>query len=403
MFSTMALHPRVLQASLSCLVATGVLVLAPGCDSGKQGKADAGKADADKTDADKVDADKAGADKTEQEFAWTLPEGLSEAPKVPEDNPMSTAKVALGHTLFMDKRLSGDGSRSCYSCHQNELGNADGRAKALGAGDKPLGRNSPTIWNVGYHEHGLYWDGRAPSLEKQAIGAWKGGNMGVGADKLDAKAKEIGALPEYAAQFKSVFGLADDAPVEPKHVAQALSAYERTLLCGDTDFDKGEMDDAAKRGWDLFRGKASCTTCHSGDNFSDGGYHSVGLAYDVSGALREGADIGRGKPAADEVFNYTFRTPTLRNVTKTAPYFHDGRESSLEEVVRFMAAGGNAKAPGLDLNMRDRQLSDAEAADVVAFLGALECPGTLDVIGDQKVAGIPQGADPASVPAPTNK
>lgn len=366
------------------------LALTLGCGT----KKDAPKADAGKSKP----VDNATADSAEDptgtpgdgEWTWELPEGLSEPPTVPGDNPMTAAKVALGHTLFMDKRLSGDGSRSCYSCHQNELGNADGRATALGAGDKPLTRNTPTIWNVGYHENGLYWDGRAPSLEKQAIGAWKGGNMGVGADNLEAKAKEIGALPEYAEQFAAVFGLADGDAVTPDHVAMALSAYERTLLCGDTAFDKGEMDDAAKRGWDLFRGKASCTTCHSGDNFSDGAYHDVGLAHGADGKLLEGADVGRGKPAGDEGENYKFRTPTLRNVTKTAPYFHDGREASLEAVVKYMAAGGNASAPGLDENMRNRELTDEEVADVVAFLAALECPGTLEVIGDQTVAGIPE-------------
>ena len=352
----------------------------PNSDTKAKPAADAGAEEGDAPEPD------AGA------WTWNLPEGLTDPPVVPEDNPMSAEKVALGHALFMDKRLSGDGSRSCYSCHQNELGNADGRKTALGARDKPLTRNTPTIWNVGYHENGLYWDGRAAALENQAIGAWKGGNMGVGADNLEAKAKEIGALPEYAEQFTAVFGLKEGDAVTPEHVAMALSAYERTLLCGETKFDKGEMDEAAKRGWDLFRGKASCSTCHSGDNFSDGGFHDVGLAHDATGKLMEGADVGRGKPAANESENYKFRTPTLRNVTKTAPYFHDGREASLEAVVRYMGAGGNAKAPNLDENMRNRELTDEEVADLVAFLGALECTGTLEVVGDQTVAGIPETA-----------
>lgn len=314
-------------------------------------------------------------------YEWTLPAGLDAPPEVPADNPMSADKVALGHKLFMDRRLSSDGSRSCYSCHQNQLGNADGRDKALGAGDKPLGRNTPTIWNVGYHAS-LYWDGRAPSLEKQALGAWKGGNMGVGADNLDAKAAEIGALDEYQADFKEIFALPDGAKVEPLHVAMVLSAYERTLLCGD-----GERSDAAARGWDLFRGKASCTTCHNGPAFSDGQFRDVGLSHDVDGKLLEGADVGRGKPSGDEKDNYRFRTPTLRNVAKTAPYFHDGREASLEAAVRYMASGGNPKAPNQDPNLRDVGLSDEEIADLVAFLESLNCSGSLEVIGDQPVPG----------------
>ena len=349
----------------------------------KAGDAEAGDAKA--GDAKAGDA----VEPAKKDWEWSLPKGLSEPPAAPKDNPMTAAKVALGHQLFMDKRLSGDGSRSCYSCHQNELGNADGRKLALGAGDKQLTRNTPTIWNVAYHPNGLYWDGRAPSLEKQMLGAWKGGNMGAG-DDLDAKAKEVGALPEYATQFAEVFGLATGDAVTPDHVAQAISAYERTLLCGDTKFDKGELDEAQQRSWELFRGKASCSTCHAGDNFTDAKYHDVGLSHDESGNLLADADVGHGKPSGDEANNYKFRTPTLRNVTKTAPYFHNGSVAELAQVVKYMGAGGNAKAPGIDENLRDTQLSDEEVADIVAFLGALECPGGLEVVGDQSVAGIPE-------------
>lgn len=390
------MQPR--RILITCVLAGASLLLTPACDKGgakkdagnqaaSAGKADTGKADAGKAEAG-AEAAPGGAGAAEGGWSFTLPKGLSEPPLVPADNPMSAEKVALGHQLFMDKRLSGDGSRSCYSCHQNELGNADGRATALGAGDQPLTRNTPTIWNVAYHQNGLYWDGRAATLEKQMIGAWKGGNMGAGADNLEAKAKEIAALPEYATQFAAVFGLEGPEAVTPEHVAMAVSAYERTLLCGDTAFDKGELSEAAQRGWELFRGKGSCTTCHSGDNFSDGQYHDVGISHDESGALREGADVGRGKPSGDEADNYKFRTPTLRNVSKTAPYFHDGSVAELGEVVRYMAAGGNAKAPGIDPNLRNTQLTDAEIADVLAFLDSLACPGSLEVIGDQTVAGI---------------
>lgn len=396
---------RALVSSIASLVLFGGLVLA--CspqDADKAGK----KADKKATDGKDKSGEKEGGERTaggqpdagkgDGAWSWSLPKGLSEPPAVPTDNPMSAEKVALGHQLFMDKRLSGDGSRSCYSCHQNELGNADGRALALGAGDKPLTRNSPTIWNVGYHATGLYWDGRSATLEKQAIGAIEGGNMGVGKDNMAAKAKEIGGLPEYAEKFAKVFGLEAGAEVLPEHVAKALSAYERTLLCGDTAFDKGELSEAAQRGWDLFRGKASCSTCHAGDNFTDGAFHDVGISHDETGALRPDADVGRGKPSGSEADNYKFRTPTLRNVSRTAPYFHNGSVATLEEAVRYMAAGGNGKAPGLDQNLRNTALTDAEIADLVEFLRALDCPGSLEVIGDQAVAGIttaPAGTAPA--------
>src|SRR5690606_9129691 len=241
--------------------------------------------------------------------SWEIPKGLGEPPTVPDANPMSRTKVALGHKLFMDKRLSVDGSRSCYSCHQNHLGNADGRPKALGPGNKDLPRNSPTIWNVAYQPV-LYWDGRAADLEAQAIGALKGGNMGLG-DGLEAKAKEIGELPEYKPLFAEAFGLDEGTPVTPEHIAQALSAYERTLLCGDTAYDRQDMSEAAERGMAVFMQKGACVTCHNGPNFSDGLFHRTGIGVDPKDP---DGDLGRGAVTKSEEDNYKFRTPTLRNV-----------------------------------------------------------------------------------------
>ncbi|MCB9751853.1 MAG: c-type cytochrome [Myxococcales bacterium] len=337
-----------------------------------------------KADAEKARAAKEAEAAAKPAWTWTLPAGLSKPPEVPADNEMTAAKVALGHQLFMDKRLSGDGSRSCYSCHQNELGNADGRKMALGAGDKPLTRNTPTIWNVGYHAE-LYWDGRAAGLEKQMIGAWKGGNMGAG-DDLDAKAAEIGGLPEYKAQFKDVFGLSGTEAVTPDHVAKAISAYERTLLCGETPYDTGELEGPSQRGWELFRDRG-CRTCHDGDNFTDGKFHNVGISV---GSAKKPGDIGRGKVSGSAEDNHKFRTPTLRNVAKTAPYFHDGSVATLKEAVQYMARGGDRKAPGIDPGLQDLKLTDAQLDDLVAFLEVLSCSGQLEVLGDQAVAGIPE-------------
>lgn len=381
------------RALFVSLVSSIPFVVTVACGGAAKKSDDKAEKKADSKSDEKANDEKTGGEggapggDSAQAWEWKLPAGINDPPSVPDDNPISADKVALGHELFMDKRLSGDGSRSCYSCHQNELGNADGLAKALGAGDKPLTRNTPTIWNVGYHP-ALYWDGRAPSLEKQAVGAIKGGNMGVGADNLAAKAKELGDLPDYRPKFEKAFGLASGAEITMDHIAAALSSYERTLLCGDTVFDNNGMDDAQKRGWDLFRGKASCTTCHSGDNFSDGLFHNVGIGFDDKGAATDSADVGHGKPAKDEAENYKFRTPTLRNVAKTAPYFHDGSVATLEEAVAYMTKGGTPKAQNFDPNLRDNGLSDAEVGDLVAFLRALDCPGQLEVIGPQAVAGI---------------
>lgn len=377
------MNARASSIIVLCLFACG--------DAGKAGKSDNKQVEA-RPEAKAPPAEgQAASPPAAPEYAWNLPAGLK-APAVPEDNPMTADKVALGHKLFMDKRLSVDGTRSCYSCHQNQLGNADGRAKALGPGDKELARNTPTIWNVAYHA-GLYWDGRAPSLEKQAIGAWKGGNMGVGEANLAAKAAEVGALPEYKESFARVFGLKDGEAVTPEHVAKALSAYERTLLCGGTAWDTNTMNEAQQRGWELFRGKGACTTCHSGEQFSDGKYHKMGIGLSAAG---EGPDKGRQDATKDPADAYAFRTPTLRNVTRTAPYFHDGSVAELREAVKRMASGPTM--PGLDSNYADRGLTDAELDDLVAFLGALDCPGALEVIGDQSVPGItsPLPAAPAA-------
>lgn len=312
-----------------------------------------------------------------------VPAGLAGPPPQPADNPTSAAKVELGRALFLDPRLSVDGSRSCYSCHVNERGNADGRALALGAGDKPLARNTPTIWNVGYLGS-WYWDGRAGSLEAQAIGAWKGGNMGVGAG-LEAKAAEIGALPEYAAAFRGVFALSEGQAVQPSHVAAAIAAYERTLLCGDPS---APVSEAVARGRELFQSKGRCVACHTPPLYTDGLYHDIGLSHDADGRLLPGADPGRGKVTGEAADQHRFRTPTLRNVARTGPYFHDGRQPSLEAAVRYMAQGGNPGAPGIDPILEPTGLDDSEIGDVVAFLEWLVCDGQIEVSGDPRPVAV---------------
>lgn len=303
--------------------------------------------------------------------------------KIPEDNPQSDAKVALGQQLFFDKRLSVDGSRACYSCHQNENGTGGADPIAIGAKEKKLTRHSPVLWNVGYLSR-FYWDGRADSLEAQMKGAWAGGNMGVGKENLEAKAKEIGKIPGYKQQFDEVFK-GEGATADT--IAKAVSAYERTLVCNDTAYDKyakGDkkaLDDAQKRGLGLFMGKAGCTACHTAPFFSsayllpDGTYFNVGTG--IEG--KEPADVDVGRKAVTEKDSdwAAFKVPSLRNVSKTAPYFHDGSKKTLEEAVRFMASGGYKNTNRSPL-MVDRQLSDAEIKDLVAFMGALECGGKLE-------------------------
>src|SRR5687767_1235937 len=171
------------------------------------------------------------------------------------DDANRAAKVALGNALFFDKRLSVDGSRACYSCHLNENGTGGALPIAVGPGEKTLTRHSPVLWNLGYAKGAFYWDGRAPTLEAVAKGAWAGGNMGVGEDKLEAKAAEIGKIAGYKPLFKAAFG---DEAASAERVQSALAEYMRTFVCADTAYDKFARGDKAalseeqQRGLDVF-------------------------------------------------------------------------------------------------------------------------------------------------------
>jgi len=293
-----------------------------------------------------------------------------EAMKIPADNPITQAKANLGWQLWFDKRLSGDGSRSCYGCHVNEKGLTDGLPKNTSAVDgKPLARHTPTLWNIGYHAE-WYWDGRAKTLEGQALAAWKLANMG-GKDKekdeirADIIAKINGA---YKDQFQKVFG----GPATEKNVVQALATFMRTIISKDTAFDrwqKGDekaVSDGAKRGWAAFQ-KAKCINCHVGFLLTNLQFHNVGIG------LKDGkpTDVGRQKVTNLDKDTGAFKTPTLRDVARSAPYFHDGSVATLEEAVKFMVAGG-AENPFLDkTNLQKADLTAAEVADLIEFLKSL--------------------------------
>lgn len=310
------------------------------------------------------------------------PESLGKI-KTPEDNATTPAKVALGHKLFFDKRLSVDGSRACYSCHMNENGTGGHDPLAVGAEDKKLTRHAPIMWNVAYLPR-LYWDGRAKSLEDQAKGAWTGGPMGVPEDQLQKKADELAKIDEYKKAFDEAF---PGDGLMPQTIVKAISAYERTLFCGDTAWDKfsagdqSALDEEQKKGWELFKGKAGCNNCHVPPFFSDayttenGAYHNIGIG--IEGKKEDEVDVGRMAVTENPSDWAAFKTPTLRNVSKSAPYFHNGSRATLEEAVRFMAGGGY-KNKNLDPKLEDRKLSDDEIKQLIAFLGSLECPGKLE-------------------------
>ncbi|HTL37470.1 MAG TPA: cytochrome c peroxidase [Kofleriaceae bacterium] len=299
------------------------------------------------------------------------------------DDPKRKEKVELGHMLFFDKRLSGKGDRSCYDCHKNEDGLGGHDPIAMGSGDVKQTRHAPSLWNVGYWKNAGYWDGRAKTLEENTKGAWGGGNMGAGKDNLDKKAAEIAAIPGYKKLFEDAFGKTE---IKADQVAQAISEYMRTFICNDTAYDKfaaGDktaLSDQQQRGLDVFLGKGMCLTCHAPPFFStamniDGGaYFNVGIGTDVP---EDQVDVGRFKVSNQPVDWAAFKPPSLRNVTKSPPYLHNGSVAKLEDVVKIMAGGG-IKNKNLTPIMADRGLSDAEKADLVSFLGGLECGGKLE-------------------------
>jgi cytochrome c peroxidase len=291
-----------------------------------------------------------------------------EAMKIPADNPMSLERASLGRKLWFDKRLSGDGSRSCYGCHVNEKGLTDGLPLNKGAFEKPLARHTPTLWNIGYHDE-WYWDGRSKALEGQALAAWKLANMG-GKDKEkdEIRGDIVAKLNElYKDDVQKVFG----GPATDKQLAAALATYMRTIISQTTAWDKflkGDktaMSESAQRGWLVFN-KAKCVNCHVGSLLTDKQFHNVGI-----GMKAEKPDVGRFTVTKIEKDTGAFKTPTLRDVARSAPYFHDGSVATLEEAVKLMLGGG-IDNPHLDkVNLQKQELAAGEVADLIEFLKSL--------------------------------
>lgn len=270
-----------------------------------------------------------------------IPLGLDLYLPVPEDNPITLEKIELGRRLFSDRRLSRDGSISCSSCHDPDRAFSDGRAVAVGISKRVGRRNSPALINRGYGRL-FFWDGRIATLEEQVLKPIEDPN------EMD--------LP--LAEASSRVGL--DAPT----MARALASFVRSLLSGDSPYDRfvnGEraaLSAQQQLGLQIFRGKANCTACHVGPNFTDEALHNTGVAWRDGKLTDEGAGQSR------------FKTPTLREVARTAPYMHDGSLATLEDVVEFYDGGGRAN-PSLDPEIRRQSLTVAEKQGLVAFLGAL--------------------------------
>lgn len=283
------------------------------------------------------------------------------------DNPMTPAKAELGKALFFDPRLSGNGTVSCASCHNPALGWSDGRKTGVGINGSVLGRATPTIANMAYNTQ-FMWDGRNKSLEDQALGPMKTlEEMGT---NFSAAMHLLNSVDGYVAMFNKAF---PGEPIGEETIAKAIAAFERTVVSKDSRFDRWVAGDRKAitaeeyRGYQVFNDseRGNCAKCHNGPNFTDNGYHNIGLKQ------AEGkADEGRFKVKAVASMKGAFKTPTLRDIALTAPYFHDGSATTLMDVVEHYDRGGDDKS-NLSKDIRPLNLTRAEKADLVAYLTAL--------------------------------
>ncbi|MBK7859325.1 MAG: cytochrome-c peroxidase [Archangiaceae bacterium] len=317
---------------------------------------------------------------------------------VPVDRRPTAAQVALGDKLFNDKRLSKDDSTSCATCHDPKRAFTDGKARAEGLKKQVGQRNSPTVANALFNAT-QFWDGRAATLEDQAVLPITN-PIEMGMDSGDEVVAKLKGLPEYVSAFKDAFG----ADISYEHVGRALAAFERKQVFGDSPFDRylsGDakaLDASAKRGWMLFNSKARCQSCHSGNAvaplFSDAKFHNIGvaahkqdfvqLAGEALKVVRSGdqkqidelalgskfSELGRFMVTKSENDIGSFKTPTLRNIGVTGPYMHDGSFATLWDVMDHYNKGGLAN-PYLDGGMQRLGLTEAEIDDLVAFLFSL--------------------------------
>jgi cytochrome c peroxidase len=281
----------------------------------------------------------------------------------PKDNPTTPDKVFLGKQLFFDPRLSGDNKMSCGTCHLPDKAFGDGLARAQGREKKMLARNTPSLFNVGFYER-YFWDGRATTLEEQALGPIQSPDE-MNQDLLNVE-KELNAVPGYVTQFQATFG----TDVTRDGIAKALAAFQRSLVTSPSPFDRylagddSALSADAKQGLELFEGDAGCVRCHHGPLLSDNKFYRLGISSKDDGV---GALTGKKEDKGQ------FRTPSLRNVAKTGPYMHDGSKKSLNEVVEFYYRGVPSRSSdGLRLDVEPLLgQSFSEIPSLVAFLEAL--------------------------------
>jgi cytochrome c peroxidase len=329
---------------------------------------------------------------------------------IPQDNPQTSEKIALGQKLFFDGRLSADGSVACATCHDPARAFTDGRPVSIGIVGRAGQRNAPTVLNTLYNK-AQFWDGRVKTLEEQAkLPIVNPSEMGQ--PTLDAAVARVAGIEEYRRAFQKAFG----RPVNGADLARAIAAYERTLVSFDAPFDhfiagdQNAIDDSAKRGWELFNTKARCNKCHAltetkrdVTNFTDFDYHNIGIgiikhnvvalaskaqqeiasggleAIDRAAIQTDMSVLGRFLITKKEADTAAFKTPNLRNVLVTGPYFHDGSQETLWDVMDHYNKGDGLKNPWLDEDIQPLAMTEQDIDDVVAFLAALTSPDYRDL------------------------
>ena len=295
--------------------------------------------------------------------AWVLP-----VPPTPKDNEPNAARINLGRHLFFDPRLSGEGNMSCGTCHNPGLGWSDGLATAKGIKSSILGRASSTIINSAYNTI-MMWDGRKKDLEDQAMGPMEA-NLEMNMDTVRLFAW-LNESPGYRKLFEAAY---PGEAINAASLSMAIASFERTVVMNDSPFDRWLAGDAKAmtaqqvNGFDIFldTNKGNCAACHSSPNFTDNGFHNIGLA----SWGNPNPDMGRYAQKPVSKMKGAFKTPQLRGIALTAPYFHDGSAKTLKDVIALYDKGGIATS-NLDPNMKPLKLSEQDKEDLVAFLNSL--------------------------------
>lgn len=296
------------------------------------------------------------------EQAYRLPASYP----MPQDNIGTPERVELGKVLFFDARLSGSGQMACVSCHFPHLAWTDGKKLPILPNGDVVPRNSPTIVNLAYNTQ-YTWEGRKKTLEDHAYGP----HRHLSRADFAAATERLRKIPGYQAMFAAAY---PGEPITEELISKALAAFQRTVVSNDSPFDRWLAGDRTALSAEQYRGfkvfndpaKGNCASCHSGPNFTDNGFHNIGIATPAG----KQPDLGRFNLVKVAAMKGAFKTPTLRDVELTAPYYHDGSAATLREVVDHYARGGDDRS-NVSPEVRKLDLTEQDKQDLVAFMRAL--------------------------------